>query len=738
MNNLDAQLKELYKEILSQPRFKTDRTGYGTKSIFGKMMRFNMQDGFPLTTLRKIHIKSLIHELLWFLGSYEDKYKQFGNTNIKYLLDNGVTFWTDWCYKNYKDAKVKKHQLDDLKDSKTVKKLKLLSQKDFEKKIIKDDEFALKWGELGPVYGKQWKDWGGYYEMVEKTKLLKETKGEQIIVDKLGWEKIYLKGINQIDNLINMILENPDSRRLIVNAWNVAEIDDMLLPPCFEYDQKILTNNGYKNIINVLNEDKLYTHNGNYEKINKKYVTKYSGDIYNLRIRYSPYDINCTPNHPFLIKDKGFIEIKDIKNEDYVGIKINNKNIIPKIDVDQYSDNKINKYIIDSKDEFFMMGYFLGDGWTIESDKSKNKYRIFFSFNKKDTDTINKIKKVLSISKNMEGKNIIKYESRNKKWYKILSEFGKYAHNKTIPEWIIDSPKHLIEEFIDGYVSADGNIKNGNIRITTVSDNIAFNIQRLFAKLGKVASLVYQKRNPKTIIEGRLVNQKNTYNISVNKKYSKNLAIFDDDYLWLKIRKITKSYKNTEVYNFDVNIDHTYTVQNFVTHNCHMMYQFYTDIITMEERIDYCEKHYKVEDVNKFMVQNNISDWDEIKRDPRKQIKILDHFNVPERKIDLQMYQRSQDCYLGQGYNIAMYSLLLHMVAQCVNMIPNEFIQTIGDAHVYANAIEATEELLKREPRKLPTLWLNPDIQNIYGFREEDIKIFDYDPHPNIKVDVAV
>lgn len=402
MNNLDIQLKELYNKILSKERYKTDRTGYGTKSIFGHQMRFNMADGFPLTTLRKIHTKSLIHELLWFLGSYDDTYKQFGNTNIKYLLDNGVTFWTDWCYKNYKDTKLRKHQQNDLKDSKTVKKFKFLSQKDFEKKIIKDEEFALKWGELGPVYGKQWKDWGGYYEMVEKTKLFKETRGEQVIVDKLGWEKIYMKGINQIDNLIDMIIENPDSRRLIVNAWNVAEIDDMLLPPC------------------------------------------------------------------------------------------------------------------------------------------------------------------------------------------------------------------------------------------------------------------------------------------------------------------------------------------------HVMYQFYSDIITMEERIEYCEKHYKEEDVKNFMILNKISDWNEIKRDPRKQIKILDHFNVPERKLDLQLYQRSADLYLGVPYNIASYSLLLHMVAQCVNMIPNEFIWTGGDVHIYANAIPATEELLHREIKTLPQLYINPDIQNIYGFRYEDFEIKNYDPHPNIKVDVAV
>lgn len=394
MNNLDNQLKELYQKILAQPLFKTDRTGVGTKSIFGHQMRFNMQDGFPLTTLRKIHTKSMIHEILWFLGSYDEPYKKFGNTNIRYLLDNGVTFWTDWPYKDYRINKINK--------CKDLKNLKVMSQKEFEKKIMEDDYFALEYGELGPVYGKQWVDWGGHEELIQQPNFYKETKGDKVIMDKGDWKKVYLKGINQINNAIDTLLDDPDSRRIIVNSWNVAEIDDMMLPPC------------------------------------------------------------------------------------------------------------------------------------------------------------------------------------------------------------------------------------------------------------------------------------------------------------------------------------------------HSFFQFYTHVIPMEERIEYCLKHNNEEEIQKYMVKNGIMGWEEINRFPRKQIKILDHFNVPERKLDLQLYQRSTDSYLGLGYNIAEYSLLLHMVAQVVNMIPNEFIWTGGDTHLYSNSIEAAEELLKREPKELPILKLNPEIQNIYGFRYEDIEIVGYDPHPNIKVDVAV
>lgn len=402
MNNLDKQLKELYKRILDEKHYKNNRTSIPTKSIFGYQIRHKMSEGFPLTTLRKIHTPSMIHELLWFLTSYEEQYDKFGNTNIKYLLDNGVTFWTDWCYDVYKRERLKKHQTNDLKDSKTVKQFKCLSQKEFEKKIIENEEFALQWGDLGPIYGKQWTDWGGHYEMVEKTKEYNSTRANTVIVDKQGWQKIYLRGINQIDGIISELIDNPDSRRLIVNSWNVEELDDMLLMPC------------------------------------------------------------------------------------------------------------------------------------------------------------------------------------------------------------------------------------------------------------------------------------------------------------------------------------------------HYSWQLYTKIIPIEERFEYIEQKVNKKDITEYLSKNNINTLNDIKRDPRKMEKVLTHFSIPERTLSLMFNQRSVDTYLGLGFNLASYGLLLTMLGQVVNMIPDELVFNGCDVHLYDNSIEATKELLEREIRPLPQLKLNEDIQNIYGFRIEDVNIVGYNPHPNIAVDVAV
>ena len=154
------QYLDLLDRILTEGVKKEDRTGTGTISVFGNQMRFNLEDGFPLLTTKKLHLKSIIYELLWFLR---------GDTNIKYLKDHGVSIWDEWADEN---------------------------------------------GELGPVYGHQWRSWP----------------------DENGGT------IDQIQNVVNQIKNNPDSRRMIVSAWNVAEVERMALPPCHTMFQFYVAN----------------------------------------------------------------------------------------------------------------------------------------------------------------------------------------------------------------------------------------------------------------------------------------------------------------------------------------------------------------------------------------------------------------------------------------------------------------------------------------------------------------
>jgi thymidylate synthase len=319
-------------------------------------MKFKMSEGFPLLTLRKIHTKSLIHEILWFLGSFDSKWDRFGNTNIRYLLDNGVTFWSEWPYEHYNKQRKYRPELPEL----TIK--------DFEEKIRVDDKFAIDFGGIGPGYGKQWVNYGGGVER------FKDEQGNAFM-------KV-IQGVNQIEEAIDTLKKNPDSRRIIVDAWNPADVPQMLLP--------------------------------------------------------------C----------------------------------------------------------------------------------------------------------------------------------------------------------------------------------------------------------------------------------------------------------------------------------CHMMFQFNTYKMDSKERL---------EEYKKWVVDNKI---------PFKEN--MDYYKFPDRKLSLQMYQRSVDSMLGWPFNVAEYSLLLHMVAQIVNMIPDEFVWVGGDTHVYNNHIEQAKEVISRDSYPLPTLKLNKNITSIYDFRYDDIIIDNYKSHPNIKMDVDV
>jgi len=169
------QYLDLVKFVLENGEKKMDRTGTGTLSVFGYQNRFDLREGFPLVTTKKVYFRGILHELLWFLK---------GDTNIKYLVDRDVKIWNEWPYETYKASEEFKGETLD----------------EFVGKIKNDSSFADKWGELGPVYGKQWIRWEG-------------KNGEPI---------------NQIKNVLDDIKKNPDSRRLMVSGWNVADIQELI------------------------------------------------------------------------------------------------------------------------------------------------------------------------------------------------------------------------------------------------------------------------------------------------------------------------------------------------------------------------------------------------------------------------------------------------------------------------------------------------------------------------------
>jgi thymidylate synthase len=223
-NRLDDQYQRLLQDIIDFGVDKKDRTGTGTKSIFGYTIHHNMRNGFPLLTTKKVAFKTMATELMWFL---------MGDTNIKYLVDNGCHIWDGDVYKNYL--------------AKTDDRNYHATQQSFINHIKVNESFAKEWGDLGPIYGKQWRSWENY---------------NGLHLD---------ESIDQIQNLINDLKTNPDSRRLMVNAWNVSELNEMVLPPC-HYGFQVYTRE-------LSREERIENYNSKFEnKIEVPFIKLNLGD----------------------------------------------------------------------------------------------------------------------------------------------------------------------------------------------------------------------------------------------------------------------------------------------------------------------------------------------------------------------------------------------------------------------------------------------------------------------------
>jgi thymidylate synthase len=263
MNTIDKKYTDLLQDILDKGVQKKDRTGTGTISVFGRQIRHDMKEGFPLLTTKKMHWKSIVAELLWFLR---------GDTNIKYLVDNDCHIWDGDAYKNYE-----KSYAAWVGDSSWSNNGEPWDLKNFIRLIKEDKRFCSMFGDLGPIYGKQWREW------VYETRENKEDSDVDSLITGMdvfdGYR--YLRSFDQIQNLIKDLKKNPDSRRLMVNAWNVGEIDEMVLPPChygFQvYTRELSFNERYDLLKEKTNENplKYSDENGNYPEHIQKPVLKW-------------------------------------------------------------------------------------------------------------------------------------------------------------------------------------------------------------------------------------------------------------------------------------------------------------------------------------------------------------------------------------------------------------------------------------------------------------------------------
>ena len=397
----------------------------------------------------------------------------------------------------------------------------------------------------------------------------------------------------------------------VLTLQNLHDVATELIPahdlltggfPCFVAGTLVLTQKGYKAIETVDLTDTLFTHTGKFQPILNKQVKSSCSFVHSITIQYHPHAIECTEEHPMYARERIRVWNKDIKryqyafsdpkwipakqltDEHFTGLPIDSNAIIPVRTITQSINSTISREItttLNDPNHWFMMGYFLGDGWIEETVKpsGKLKYIIRFAINNADETYVkSRITKVMPITDKKCSTGLCKkFGCSNEFWYTILKDFGKYSHGKCIPEWVQKAPKEYIEEFLFGYQTADGcinkssrGIEDHHIQYTTVSPNIAYGIQRLYLKIGKLCSISYHKMPSTCEIEGRKVNQRNTYKLRITTNRQRvSSSFFDENYSWFKIRSNTiKHIEPQMVYNFEVDTDNSYCVENTIVHNC--------------------------------------------------------------------------------------------------------------------------------------------------------------------------
>ena len=637
-NIAERQYLDLLKKILDMGAYKEGRNGR-TLSLFSEHLKFDLREGFPLLTTKKMFFRGIVEEFLFFLR---------GETDSKLLEDKGINIWKGNTSREF--------------------------------------------------------------------------------LDSLGMTK----------------------RR------------EGVMGPCFVDGTLVLTKNGYKPIETVSETDVLYTHLGNWKPILQCMKRKYNDSLIKLKVKYHR-ELTVTPEHPFYcktytVKDRyngkrsvpifenpRWIEAKDLTKRCVIGMKIEQAERIP----------VFGNIRIETENQWFMLGYFLGDGWL--QSEGKDRERICFAINdKQQEEIVDRISDVLNIQLCETYDHCYKYRCSNKSYNEVLRSFRKYAHGKIIPDWVHTAPRHMIKWFLEGYLAADGGIVrnrssvNDSKRFTTTSADIAYSIQRLYLKLGHIASINFQKRSCyKNVFRNKESYLHNVYNIEVYENIVRrgNYSHIENDYVWFDVSAIEEitPTQPVHVYNFDVQDDHTYVVENLSVHNCYGYQWRYFNA-------EYNEENAKPLEKGVDQLQNVIN---LIESDPDSRRIMMTAFNPaqihqcvlpPCHSVFLQFYvqngyidmfamNRSSDIFLGAPFNIASYALLLYVVSKITNLTPRYLNMTLGDTHIYEDHISVVKSQIERYPFNFPVL----DMKNITSIEDaenlsfEDFILKDYKHHSTIK-----
>lgn len=382
------------------------------------------------------------------------------------------------------------------------------------------------------------------------------------------------------------------------NYGDIYTIDETKLPyfdmitystPCFTEDSLVLTEKrGFQKIIDIQIGEKVITHDGNYKTVEnvinngKKKTVK----IYGMGID----EIHTTPNHLFYVREKSHVwnnktrsytrvfsepvwkQADSLKRTDYMGIPINKKSEIPEWNgitfvwsdgrKDRYK-NQLSQYM-NNKDFWWLIGRYIAAGWF------RNNGGIIIGCGKKKFVEMKEKCDSIGLNYNiLEERTVIKFYYQLKELELFVQSFGKYAYGKKIPSFVMDLPVDLLNSFLNGYMSGDGCFTNGRFKATSVSRELIYGLAQCIAKVYKQPYSIYKTERPKTtVIEGRTVNQKDTYELCFKKeKRPQDKAFYEDGFIWFPVTKVEEDEIET-VYDLTVEENHSFTVQGVIVHNC--------------------------------------------------------------------------------------------------------------------------------------------------------------------------
>lgn len=696
-------------------RLYPDRTGKGRIRVFGGEETYDLSKGFPAVTTRKLFLRMVVKELCGFIH---------GSNRVE---DLGSNFWSKWS-PTEDDVEIELERIrEDAKVAANEEMSKMFAD---ERSVQALRNYLMKGvGTIGPMYGVLWRrfprvqatvpDWFKSIEDIPsdvlpqiQTDFMRQVLLSQgaVINDEETFKRFaigeYFKTYDQLNMVYLNLKRNPFSSRHRVTAFhpdmigseNITPKQNVLtgqaaLAPCFHPDTLVAIPGGYICIDLLKEGDMVISGTGIPRRIDQKWETWFEGELISIQVRYNNQPILATSNHPFLVKDAGWVEAKDLKVGDLVAIPktkaVKDHTFTYELKNSQGGHKSFSHDL--TTDDYFTLGYFVGNGWANFKDKTVN----FAVPDKKKDYIVEKLRKTIKVAPQpKDSPNVQKYRTHSHKWVNLFKEFGQGAVNKTLPEWIFESSDESKKAFLDGIFESDGCIVDDVVNITTTSVRLALGLQRLYLTLGVVVGVNKQIRKPFHVIQGRVVRQHDTFLVRLPKTENMSGVFVEEDKAWVPIRTLEKTPYAGYVYNLDVEEEHTYTANNIVNHNCHTFYQ--------------------------FMVTEKMVDGE---------IKLA---------LNCMFYMSSSDVMVGRPYNICQYALLTMIMAHCLDYVPGELKIVSCDTHIYTDHEEGAEKQMGREPMPLAQLVLPADKKDLFAFTPDDIQITGYESHPSILFDVAV